>query len=306
MRLRHGLVSLILVTAAAAGAAADGERPADSLALARELYSAAEYENALGVLERLRQTSAVGKDDRESVDEYRAFCLLALGRSTDAEQVVASLVMADPTFVPADTDLSPRLRTVFRDVRRRTLPAAIQQQYDTAKAAFDRHEFALAAVGFSGVLRVIADPDVAEFAGAPPIADIKTLAEGFRALSTVAAAPPPPPPSPLPPAVEAPPTAPSIYTGDDPSVSAPVVVKQQLPPFSSQYGPAHPGVVELVINEQGQVESVAIRSSINPRYDRLVLDAARSWKYQPATRSGMAVKYRKVVQVTVKTDEGRR
>ena len=51
--------------------------------VARELYAAAEYEDALTILNRLRQTPSKPEDVR-TIDQYRAFCLLALGRAAEA------------------------------------------------------------------------------------------------------------------------------------------------------------------------------------------------------------------------------
>jgi hypothetical protein len=299
--MRRSIVAALFVMMAAGAASATEEpRAVDSVALARELYSAAEYENALQVLERLR-ASVTPSGQRTAIEEYRAFCLLALGREADGEQAMADLVMLDPTFVPAGADISPRLQTVFGDVRRRTLPSAIQQLYETAKAAFDRQEFAVAAVRFAGVVRLLADPDAAEAAAAPPLSDLKTLAEGFGQLSTAAAAPPAPPVTLEAAAPHDAPTDPTrVFGADDGDVRPPVPLKQQLPAFSTQMGPIHPGTIELVVDEKGLVESVVVRESVNPRYDRVLADAARTWVYQPATRNGAPVKFRKQIRINVK------
>ena len=42
--------------------------------------------------------------------------------------------MADPLYQPS-SEVSPRVRTAFSDVRRRLLPSIIPQQYAKAKAA---------------------------------------------------------------------------------------------------------------------------------------------------------------------------
>jgi TonB family protein len=282
---------------------ADDKATTDSLTVARELYSAAEYESALGMLDRLR-TGTRDADAVAPIEQYRAFCLLALGRPSDAEQAMAAVVKADPAFTLTDPGLSPRLRTAFREVRGRTLPQVIQDQYDAAKAAFDRREFAPAAVGFAGVLRLLADPDVAAQSGSGPLADIAKLAGGFRDLSVAASAPPPPPPASMPPAPSQPPVAvPTVFSADDGGVVAPVAVKQVLPAFQMQTTGATQGVLEIVIDERGFVQSAIMRSSINSRYDRLVLDAARTWRYQPATRQGVPVRYRKLVQIVVRKEK---
>ena len=60
------------------------------------------------------------------------------------------------------------------------------------------------------------------------------------------------------------------------------------------------GVLEVVINEIGAVESAVMRSPVNPRYDSIVLAAAKGWKYYPATLNGTPVKFRKVINISVK------
>src|SRR5687767_7658265 len=84
----------------------------ESLATARELYAAAAYEDALLMLNRLRATDAPAAD-RRGIEQYRAFCLLALGRTSDAERAIEAVVSAEPTYQPSDADMSPRLRTAF-------------------------------------------------------------------------------------------------------------------------------------------------------------------------------------------------
>src|SRR4029077_4463010 len=110
--------------------------------------------------------------------------LLALGRAADAEQAIEAVVAAEPTYHPGDSDLAPRVRAMFTDVRRRTLPTIIQQRYAQAKAAFDRKDFVSAASGFSTVLVTMADPDVSAEGARPPLSDIRTLAVGFEELAS--------------------------------------------------------------------------------------------------------------------------
>src|SRR4051794_25668598 len=99
----------------------------DSLTAARELYANAAYEDALAVLSHLPPDRPA--EEARTIAQYRAFCLLALGRTGEAERAIEAVVQSAPTFRPADSDLSPRVRTAFVDVRRRMLPAIIQQQY---------------------------------------------------------------------------------------------------------------------------------------------------------------------------------
>lgn len=304
MKMRVSLPVAVLLLGIAVGRAA----AQDPLTAARDLYAAAAYEDALSVLNRLRVEPG-RPEDRPRIEQYRAFCLLALGRGADAVQAIEALVAADPSFVPSTADVSPRVRSAFSDVRRRVLPALVQQRYAEAKQAYDRKGYAEAADGFRRVLETLADPDVAPVASQPPYSDIKTLAGGFLELAVTAALPPPPPPAPAvvePPApVAAPapaPAAPRIYTAADADVTGPVALRRDLPAFpkvpSGQLTPSG-GVLEIVVSETGAVESAAMRTPISPVYDKMVVNAARGWQFEPATRQGQPVKYRKLVQIAI-------
>ncbi|MEP6592548.1 MAG: energy transducer TonB, partial [Acidobacteriota bacterium] len=138
------------------------------------------------------------------------------------------------------------------------------------------------------------------------LGDLRVLASGFLDLSTAAAAPPPEPVKPPASAVAERPAAPTldphrIWTGDDPGVTAPTMVKQDVPrvPSSITSQMRDRGMLELVIDEQGRVVSIVLRSSVHPVYDPLLMGSARQWRYNPATVGGVPVKFRKLVQITV-------
>ena len=293
-------LAVALVAGSVLAATPAGAQDPD-LAAARDLYASAAYDDALTVLNRLRSTEHPASQSG-AIEQYRAFCLLALGRSADAEQAIEAMVAADATFQPGETDASPRIRSAFTSVRRRMLPSIIQQKYAQAKAAFDRKEFAAAADGFTQVLTALADQDVAVEAKQPPLSDLRTLAGGFQELAAKAAAPPPPPPAPVvvapaPPPV---PAAPRIYSGGELGIVMPVVINQALPSFPGQVIIPRIGKLEVVIDESGNVESAVMRESVSQTYDAMVLSATRNWRYRPATANGTPVKFRKTVQITIK------
>ena len=281
-------------------AAADQE----SINAARDLYASAAYEDALAVLNRVPDASRPPEEAR-AVSQYRAFCLLALGRTAEAERAIEAMITRDPTYQPPSGDMSPRVRTAFGEVRRRIMPGIVQQTYARAKSAYDRKEFDIAAAGFGHVLEVMSDPELAALFGQPPLADLRTLAGGFRDLSVSAATPPPlpvvPPAAPVAaavtPAVVQPPR---IYTSNDTGVVAPQVIRQELPGFSGPMLMAKQGAIEVTIDETGAVVMARMRQSVAPQYDAQAVKAASTWKYTPATVDGKPVKYRKLVQVTIK------
>jgi TonB family protein len=300
--MKAPITALILLLASAGVAHADD----DSLDSARELYASAAYEEALATLNRVR-ASGVSPADAPVVEEYRVFCLLALGRGPEAQQAIETLVMSAPLYRPT-SDMSPRVRTAFTDVRRRLLPTIVSQQYARAKTSYDNKEYAAASSGFALVLSALNDPDLAQAASQPPLSDVRTLAAGFQELSAKAAPPPPPAPEPPPatkPAVaplraSAPPPVPVVYTGLDKNVVQPAVLRQELPAFTGRLPGVGMGALEIVINEQGMVESATIRSSVSPSYDKAAINATRDWRYRPATIDGSPVKFRRIIQIAIK------
>jgi hypothetical protein len=310
---RTGFASFVLVIGLAVPAAAqfDGNSPQGPLTTAKDLYASARYDEALSVLNGLRIGEAV---DRKSVEQYRSLCLLALGRAAEAETAIAAVVTADPTYRPSDADAAPRVRATFTDVRKRLLPEITTARYQAAKAVYDRKEWGAAEQQFRTVLSLIDDPDTGGKLG-----DLRVLTVGFLELSARAAAPPPPPPvepkpapapvaaapvaaAPAPAAAPAGPIPGRIYTAEDANVRPPVVVKQEMPtmpqPLMAMAKPR--GLLDIVIDEQGRVIAMTMRTSVHPTYDGLVLAAARDWKYQPARFNGEPVRFRRLISVAVK------
>jgi TonB family protein len=274
----------------------------DALATARELYASAAYEDALAILNKLPPNQPI--EQTRTADQYRALCLLALGRTQEAEDAIEAVIVGDPSFRPA-ADVSPRVRATFGEVRKRILPVIIQQQYNAAKTAFDKKDFSTAANGFTQMLVMMTDPDVEAGASRPPLSDLRTLAAGFRDLAVTASTPPPPPPPP--PAPEPvhvvpppPPAAPRVYTALDSKVVPPIPLHQDLPPYPGQLIIPRQGMIDIVIDELGMVQAASITQSVTRQYDALALAAARTWRYRPAMLNGVPVRYRKAVQINVR------
>lgn len=287
----------------------------EALAAARELYASAAYEDALELLGRSpREAAAFAATD---ADLLRAFCLLALRRDDEAKAVIQAIVIERPTYVPAEDEVSPRIRTAFREVRHRLLPGVVRQLYQSAKASYERKEHLAAAAKFSDLLTLLDDPDVSKDA---TLADLRLLADGFRRVSeasakSIATAA----------NVSAPDRGsvgtngdgtidrPSTGTGAAPvpplpeaedwrtlPVVPPVAVNQELPPWRADPMNArldYTGAIELVIDEEGLVESVSLRESVHPLYDPELLRVAKSWTYQPARRGDQPVKFHKTLVV---------
>jgi TonB family protein len=59
------------------------------------------------------------------------------------------------------------------------------------------------------------------------------------------------------------------------------------------------GVVEVVIDERGAIESAHMVVPITAAYDKLVLAAANKWQFSPALMNGKPVKFRKRIQINI-------
>ena len=305
---RSAAMAFVVAMAVTGPAAAQFETsaPQGPLMAAKDLYASARYDEALSVLNGLRLGQAV---DRKSVEQYRSLCLLALGRTAEAETAIAAVVTADPSYRPGESEAAPRVRALFSDVRKRVLPEITTSRYQSAKAVYDRKEWAAAEDQFRTVLALVDDPDTGG-----RLSDLRVLTVGFLELSARAAAPPPPAPvepkpvAPAPAPVAAAPVVPAgpvpgkIYNADDATVKPPVVVRQEIPTVPQPLLALSKarGLLELVIDEQGRVVNMTMRQSIHPTYDSQVLAAARHWKYQPARLNGQPVPFRRLISFAVK------
>jgi hypothetical protein len=270
----------------------------EKLASAKSLYESASYEAALSELSSIDTTELV-----DVVDTYRALCLLGLGRVRDAEEALAAIVTRKPLLMLSDADYSPRVVGLFREVRKKALPGAARQLYSHAKHEFEEKNYAAAAAGFKQALQVIADTDAES--QTTTLGDLKELAGGFLALAEMKSAPIASPPA----AVAAAPVAPvapkvsrAFYSLADNDVKPPVVLNQVIPPWSLGLNlpqRALSGTLAIVIDETGAVESVAIAEPVWPPYDVELLIAAKKWRYEPALKDGVPVKFKRFLAISV-------
>ena len=288
-------------------------RAEDSLRAAKDLYASAAYEDALAMLNRLNEAAGATAGDGE-VDQYRAFCMFALGHVEDAEKVAESIVRRDPLTQLESADASPRIQALFTAVRQRLLPSLIRERYRSARTGFERRDFATAEPLLVEVREMIAK---AEEIGVNDerLADISTLVDGFLQLIRAAsseqtravamAAPsfvtPPEPATQHRPSTNGRSAPDRIYSVRDSGVLPPKALSQSLPSISPALAnmtrtAGRTGSMDVVIDEKGAVVDVTVRVSLHPAVDRRIADAARRWRYQPATKDGMPVQFVKSIE----------
>jgi hypothetical protein len=323
---RSSLLATVLATAVSVSAIPGNAAASDELARAKDLYRSAAYDEALSTLDQIASETA--GPTRVEASEYRIFCLIALDRRAEARVVIESMVNSDPFYQLSADQAAPRVRTMFKEIRQSLLPGLVQREYASAKTAFDRQE-PDAAAQFDRVLKLLDDPLVAP---SPALADLRTVASGFRDLSRARV--PKPEASPaapvvaqmqagpvvaMPPAVQNPAPAaserkpanaaakatasgPIVYRDGDPDVVPPVPIRQTLPqwvvPQGTRPGAWQPeGVIEVTIDESGDVVNVALRKAFHPSYDPQIVKAAMAWKYEPARKGGVPVRYVRMIAV---------
>jgi len=285
----------------------------DFLRDAKDLYASASYEAALSTLTRLSNADSSAPDVRRQAEEYRAFCLFALGRTGEAESVAESIIKKDPFAALDPADASPRLEAMFAGVRKRLLPSLIRERVRTARSGLDRKDYPAVEPPLMQAQLMIAD---AEKLGVldDSLADLGVLVDGFlqviriaseqraaspSSLASLAAAGPAATPVPAAAAARA-----RTYTVDDEGVTPPVVIDQRMPSVTPSMvriaqSSHKSGILDVIIDESGDVVDAIVRQPLMPAFDSLVASTARRWKYRPATLGGVPVRYVKTIALIV-------
>jgi len=332
--MKATLIAGLVLVAAQVGIGAQ-----DSLTAAKDLYASAAYEDALSTLTRLTEGGGAAPDIARQVDEYRAFCLYALGRTGEAESVAETMIRREPMMKLDSPDVSPRLEVMFSTVRKRLLPSLIRERFKTARTALEEKNLKEAEPQLVEAKLMIADAQKLAIKD-EGLADLSVLVDGFlqlvrstadqrQALSTAdqrqataqpaagnmpqesPAAPAPASrrtdaaPAPAPRRSEADPapapvSAARVYTVDDVGVVPPTVINQRMPAMTPDLvritkATKTSAVVEIVIDEKGDVVDATVIKSVNASFDSIVIGAARRWKYRPALKDGVPVRYVKTL-----------
>jgi hypothetical protein len=308
---RHVVVAAGLV----ATLAARPVRAQEFLEPAVAQYESADYEGALSALDDA-SGYATSTTDRVAIDHYRVLCLLALGRTDDAQAATGRVFTMHPGY-SLDADSSPRVRALFDEVRARMLPELIRGRYVEAKTHFDSQRFLEAATGFA----VVADLGRlarAMIGGTAQLDDLMQVASGFQQLATsmlererarssanVGADRIPAPAVGIATAAgsrasttpSGPPSAVEAYLLGAAGVTPPVVISQTVSAWHRSVPRprtgAPLGTVEVVIDEAGAVTEARILSSVSAFYDAVLLESAKGWRYRPAMKEGRPVRFRR-------------
>jgi hypothetical protein len=86
-----------------------------------------------------------------------------------------------------------------------------------------------------------------------------------------------------------------VYSAAEPTVTPARLTRSQLPrePAATE----ETGYFDLIVNEKGDVEFVKLLSPTQRYYDRILVAAAKAWKFTPALLNGTPVKYRLLIPI---------
>jgi TonB family protein len=285
LRTQVLLAAFALVVGNPASAHADQE----ALLKVKTLYASAAYEEALAVI-----AAAPPEGVLTELDQYRVFCLVALGNQAEARVTLEKLLTRNPLYVPNEMETPPRVMETFNEVRNRALPTIARQLYADAKSALEQKDRTRAIDGFEKVRRIAALDGISD----PLLADLSVLAEGFLDLSRRL---------PEPPAAKPEPPSPPAAAAREPVFERPVAISQTMPPWHAPdrvtQRTEFSGSIRVEIGPDGSVTAAQIERPIHPAYDRVLLEAAKMWRYQPARRDGKPVSSDLVVQILLRPEE---
>jgi TonB family protein len=202
-------------------------------------------------------------------------------------------------YQPNPAETSPRVVEAFVAARARALPVVAKQLYCDAKAALERKERDEAIAGFERLLRAIdSAPELKT-----TFEDLRVLADGFLTLSRAL-------PEPARPAAPVDPSPALGALGSEPLVvssTRPVAVNQEIPPWVAYDGvsrrQAFSGLLRIRVGADGRIQSAEMVEPVHPMYDKLLLRAAESWVYEPATENGVPVAADVTVQIHLRPPE---
>jgi hypothetical protein len=202
-----------------------------------------------------------------------------LARADDAQRLYDRIVLADPLYTLSPERSTPEAVAALRDSKRLLVPSIARRDYERALAAFEAGAYDRAAADATRVSRML---EALEAADVPP-----GLSEGTRQLLArieVARAR----------------EDQRIYSEADVGVTAPEALGRQFPaapPIGMSQGQI--GTLEMLISRVGQVEVIKLHTPLNRYHERMIVSAAKAWRFKPALKDGKPVRYRLISSINL-------
>jgi hypothetical protein len=189
------------------------------------------------------------------------------------------LVLADPLYRLTPDRATPEAVAALRDSRSVLVPDIARRDFERARAAFDAGAYDRAAGEATRVLRML---DQLEPGVSPP--GLSEAARDLLARIDVARSR----------------EDQRVYTEADAGITPPEALSRQLPmapPVGVSKGQI--GTLEMVISRSGQVEAIKLHTPLNRYHERMIVSAAKAWRYRPAVKEGKPVRYRLISTINL-------
>jgi hypothetical protein len=221
-------------------------------------------------------TSGTGTSPRES--ERRAASLMAQGQTTEAAMAFDALVLANPLYEPMTSALTPESLAAFRSSQRTLLPGIAVKTYDRARTA-------LANGDPDRALSLARDANtILDRSGYEPQPQLRDQLQDLVVRATAAKN-----------AADD-----IVYSENDRGIVPPRSLSRQFPDTTPiGVPPYRVGTLEMIIDREGNVDKVKLHTPLNRYHERMVVSAAKAWRYLPATKDGRPVKCRIIVKINL-------
>jgi len=205
--------------------------------------------------------------------------LLASGKAEEAQLVFDSIILANPLYQLDPAWSTPESRAALEASRRVMLPAIARRDYMTARAALDAGDYDRALSDGRRISTMMAAYD-----GGASVAGLRSVVEQLLARAAAVKAR----------------EEERIYAEGDPGVIPPGPLSRQLPaaPPAGLTSQAV-GTLEMLISREGEVEAIKLHTPLNRYHERMIVSAAKAWRYTPASKDGKPVRFRLVASINL-------
>ena len=181
-------------------------------------------------------------------------------------------VLTDPLYQLDSRQATPQAVAALRESKRLLLPGIAKREYLRGQTEFQAGEYTAAIRTLERAVRLMGDSDF----GPVPLElreRVQQLLTEVRAARTLEDN--------------------RVYTMADLTVIPPIEQGRQLPESTPAGIPAAKiGQLEMVIGRNGLVEIVKLHTPLNRYHERMIVSAAKAWRYLPATKNGEPVRFR--------------
>lgn len=193
-----------------------------------------------------------------------------------------ALVLANPLYQLDSGEKTPENLVALRASKRLLLPSIAGRDYESARRSLEMGDFDRALLDAGQAMRLLEEPDVDAVPSSLREALLQLLREAREARAREEQ---------------------RIYADSDPDVVPPLPLGRQLPAvIPAGISPDLVGQLELLIGLGGEVEVVRLHTPLNRYHERMIVSAAKAWRYQPATKGGRAVRFRLFQSVNLPED----